>query len=57
MHNRVAASAAALALSTCTAFGQSTQIAAISGRDELALYDLASGAELTRFKAPEGRVT
>ncbi len=54
MHNRVAASAAALALSTCTAFGQSTHIAAISGRDELALYDLASGAEFTRFKAPGG---
>jgi YVTN family beta-propeller protein len=54
MHSRAALSAAALALSICTAFGQSTEIAAISGRDELALHDLASGAELARFKAPGG---
>jgi YVTN family beta-propeller protein len=44
----------ALALSSFNAFGQAAQIVAVSGRDELALYDLATGAELARFKAPGG---
>jgi YVTN family beta-propeller protein len=54
MHSRAVASAAAIALSTCNAFAQTTQVAAVSGRDELALYDVATGAELARFKAPGG---
>src|SRR5215831_21307292 len=44
----------ALALSCVNAFGQSSQIAAVSGRDQLALHDLATGAELARFDAPGG---
>src|SRR5438876_10172719 len=44
----------ALALSCLNAFGQTFQIAAVSGRDQLALHDLASGAELARFDAPGG---
>jgi YVTN family beta-propeller protein len=44
----------ALALSCLNAFGQTSQIAAISGRDQLALHDLATGAELARFDAPGG---
>ncbi len=44
----------ALALSCLNAFGQTSQIAAISGRDQLALHDLATGAELARFDAPDG---
>src|SRR6266568_787416 len=44
----------ALALSCLNAFGQTSQIAAISGRDELALHDLATGAELARLDAPGG---
>jgi hypothetical protein len=49
-----AVAALALAMSSFNAIGQSAQIAAVSGRDELALYDLATGAELARFKAPGG---
>jgi hypothetical protein len=41
---RVAAAIAGLALSSLSAFGESPQIAAVSGRDALALHDLASGA-------------
>ena len=44
----------ALALSCLNAYGQTSQIAAVSGRDQLALHDLATGAELTRFDAPGG---
>jgi YVTN family beta-propeller protein len=51
---RVAGACAALALSSLAAFGESPQIAAVSGRDQLALHDLATGAELTRFDAPGG---
>ena len=43
-----------LALSSFHASAQVTQIAAVSGRDALALYDLANGAELVRFNAPGG---
>jgi len=32
-------------MSSFNAFGQTAQIAAVSGRDELALYDLATGAD------------
>src|SRR5438093_933966 len=46
--------ALALALSCVNAFGQTSQIAAVSGRDQLALHDLATGAELARFDAPGG---
>jgi YVTN family beta-propeller protein len=45
---------AAIALSSLNAFAQSPQIAAVSGRDELALHDLATGAELARFASPGG---
>src|SRR5262245_57852626 len=51
---RVAGAIAAIALSSLSAFGESPQIAAISGRDQLALYDLATGKELAQFDAPGG---
>ena len=51
---RVGGAGLALALSCLNAFGQTSQIAAVSGRDQLALHDLATGAELTRFDAPGG---
>jgi hypothetical protein len=54
MRVRAAGGALVLALSTFNAFGQTPQIAAISGRDELALHDLATGAELVRFNVPGG---
>ena len=51
---RVVAATAAIALSSVAAFGEAPQIAAVSGRDQLALYDLANGTELARFDAPGG---
>src|SRR5215831_4573318 len=51
---RVAGAIAAIALSSLSAFGESPQIAAVSGRDQLALQDLATGAELARFASPGG---
>jgi YVTN family beta-propeller protein len=54
MRVRATGGALVLALSTFNAFGQTPQIAAISGRDELALHDLATGAELVRFNVPGG---
>src|SRR6516162_6188177 len=51
---RVGGAGLALALSCLNAFGQTSQIAAVSGRDQLALHDLATGAELARFDAPGG---
>jgi hypothetical protein len=45
---------AAIALSSLNAFAQSPQVTAVSGRDELALHDLATGAELARFASPGG---
>jgi hypothetical protein len=51
---RIAGASAAIALSSLNAFGQPAQIAAISGRDQLALYDLTTGAELARFETPGG---
>ena len=51
---RVAGAIAAIALSSLAAFGESPQIAAVSGRDQLALHDLATGAELARFDAAGG---
>src|SRR5215468_8919825 len=51
---RVVAASAAIALSTLDAFAESPQIAAVSGRDQLALYDVANGTELARFDAPGG---
>ena len=51
---QVAGAIAAIALSSLGASGESPQVAAVSGRDQLALYDLATGAELTRFDAPGG---
>jgi YVTN family beta-propeller protein len=51
---RVAVAIAAIALSSLGAFGESPQVAAVSGRDQLALHDLATGAELARFDAPGG---
>jgi YVTN family beta-propeller protein len=44
----------AAALSCPDALGQALEIAAVSGRDQLALHDLASGKELARFDAPGG---
>jgi YVTN family beta-propeller protein len=44
----------AVVLSSSNAFGHSPQLAAVSGRDQLALHDVATGAELARFDAPGG---
>jgi YVTN family beta-propeller protein len=51
---RLIAAGLAITLSSATAFAQTGQIAAVSGRDHLALYDLATGGELARFDAPGG---
>src|SRR5262249_41722835 len=51
---RVVAASAAIALSALDAFGEPPQIAAVSGRDQLALYDLVTGKELAQFDAPGG---
>src|SRR5260221_5108870 len=51
---RVLAATAAIALSTPYALAEPASIVAVSGRDQLALYDLATGAELARFDAPGG---
>jgi YVTN family beta-propeller protein len=51
---RVIAASAAIALSALDAFGEPAQIAAVSGRDQTVLYDLANGTELARFDAPGG---
>jgi YVTN family beta-propeller protein len=51
---RMAAASAAIALSSLNAFGEPPQIVAVSGRDQLALHDLATGAELARFDAAGG---
>jgi YVTN family beta-propeller protein len=51
---RVVAASAAIALSALDAFGEPSQIAAVSGRDQLALYDLATGKELAQFDTPGG---
>jgi YVTN family beta-propeller protein len=51
---RVIAASSILALSSLNAVAEAPQIAAVSGRDQLALYDLATGTELARFEAPGG---
>jgi YVTN family beta-propeller protein len=51
---RVAVASLVIALLSLDAFGESPQIVAVSGRDQLALHDLATGAELARFDAPGG---
>ena len=51
---RVAGASAIIALSSFNAFAEPAQIVAISGRDQLALHDLATGAELARFDSPGG---
>ena len=51
---RMCAVVLATALANTYAFGQTPQIAAVSGRDQLSLYDLSTGAELARFDAPGG---
>ena len=51
---RVGGAGLALALSCVNAFGQTSQITAVSGRDQLALHDLATGTELARFDASGG---
>jgi YVTN family beta-propeller protein len=51
---RATGAIAAIALSSLGAFGESPQVAAVSGRDQLALHDLATGAELARFASPGG---
>jgi hypothetical protein len=45
---------AVIALSSLNAFAEPAQTVAVSGRDQLALHDLATGAELARFDAPGG---
>ena len=54
MPSRLLAAGLAMVLSPATAFAETAQIAAVSGRDHLALHDLATGAELNRFDAPGG---
>jgi YVTN family beta-propeller protein len=51
---RIGGAGPALILSCLYALGQTSQIAAVSGRDQVSLYDLATGAELGRFDAPGG---
>ena len=51
---RVGGAGLAVALSSLHSFGQAPNIAAVSGRDQLALHDLTTGAELARFDAPRG---
>jgi YVTN family beta-propeller protein len=51
---RVAGASAIIALSSLSAFAESPQVAAVSGRDQLVLHDLATGAELARFDAAGG---
>jgi hypothetical protein len=51
---RVAAASLAIALPSLAAFAQSSQIVAISGQDQLALHDLATGKEFARFEAAGG---
>jgi YVTN family beta-propeller protein len=51
---RAGAAGLAIAVSCLNAFGQSPQIAVISGRDQLALHDLTTGSELARFDARGG---
>jgi len=51
---RVLAATAAIALSTLYALSEPASIVVVSGRDQLALHDLATGAELARFDAPGG---
>ena len=51
---QVIAASAVLALSCLDALAEAPQIAAVSRRDQLALYDLATGEELARFEAPGG---
>src|SRR5262245_33968734 len=54
MPSRLVAAGLAIILMSATAYAQTAQIAAVSGRDHLALYDLATGGELARFAAPGG---
>jgi YVTN family beta-propeller protein len=51
---RAAAANVAIALSCLNSFGESPQIVVVSGRDQLAVHDLATGAELARFDASGG---
>jgi hypothetical protein len=51
---RAAAASLAIGFSCLNAFGESPQIVAVSGRDQLVLHDLATGAELARFAVPGG---
>src|SRR5262245_18539228 len=51
---RAAGASVAVVLSCLCAFGEPAQIVAVSGRDQLALHDLATGAEFARFDSPGG---
>ncbi len=51
---RAAGASVAIVLSCLYTFAEPPQIVAVSGRDQLALHDLATGAELARFDAPGG---
>jgi YVTN family beta-propeller protein len=51
---RAASAGLAIALSSAGVWGQTTQIVAISGQDQLALHDLATGKEFARFEAAGG---
>jgi YVTN family beta-propeller protein len=51
---RAAGAGVAIVLSCLYAFAEPPQVVAVSGRDQLALHDLATGAELARFDSPGG---
>jgi YVTN family beta-propeller protein len=51
---RAAGASVAIVLSCLYTFAEPPQIVAVSGRDQLALHDLATGAELARFDAAGG---
>jgi hypothetical protein len=51
---RVVGASVAIVLSFLYAFAEPPEIVAVSGRDQLALHDLATGAELARFDSPGG---
>jgi len=49
---RICGTCFAVVLACVNAFAQTPHIAAVSGRDQLALHNLATGEELARFDAP-----
>jgi YVTN family beta-propeller protein len=51
---RAAGASVAIVLPCLYALAEPPEIVAVSGRDQLALHDLATGAELARFDSPGG---